>query len=225
MIASFVCNLAANRHLLQGGGGRGGGGGGAGGAVSPGAGGGPGEGGDGDGFSIVGLVIFLSVIYGLPCLSYFCMWIVFTISNKCCTKKKKKKNNEYEYVHNSKHVKKTDCDPFVDGQYSGYYKQYGKNYPMKNFRLQFEDNIVTGNGSDKVGDYNLKGVYSIKTQRMILDKTYIAGTGDRDQNLGHTVKIRLEYNLQKDEFKGDWHVKTHKYVGHGDMWWHKDQEL
>ena len=94
---------------------------------------------------------------------------------------------------------------------------------MKNFILRFEEGRVSGNGADKVGVYTIEGVYSEKTRRMGLDKKYILGTGDPKENLGHTVKIRLnshahfcDFNEEKSAFSGDWYVKTHKYEGCGD---------
>ena len=122
-----------------------------------------------------------------------------------------------EYVNDSKYVKNNNnyYNPFIDGGYSGYYKQYGQNHPMNRFGLKFVHNVVTGNGTDCVGDYKIRGIYSMETYRMALNKTYIRGTGNKYQNLGHTVRIRLEFNEKKNEFKGDWYVKTDKYEGCG----------
>ena len=106
--------------------------------------------------------------------------------------------------------------PFVNGPFVGSYQQYNRSHPMKTFNLRFDGlRTVTGSGSDTVGDYEINGVYSNNTSRMQLNKTYIRGTGDPSENLGHTVKIRLEWNAQKNEFNGPWYVKTYKYEGTG----------
>ena len=107
--------------------------------------------------------------------------------------------------------------PFIDGLYCGYYKQYGRNYPMVPFEMEFNDGAVTGQGYDCVGDYRINGIYSDKTGRMAFNKTYIKGTGDLSQNFGHTVKIRLQYQNKSisKKFEGRWYVKTHRYEGSG----------
>jgi len=106
---------------------------------------------------------------------------------------------------------------FVNGMYSGHYKQYGQSWPMKAFQMKFDSvkMSVSGDGSDCVGDYSISGIYSTETQRMQIHKTYVRGTGNPHENLGHTVKIRLQWNERKKQFEGPWYVKTYKYEGTG----------
>ena len=105
--------------------------------------------------------------------------------------------------------------PFIDGLYSGYYKQYNRNYSMRSFEMEFNDGVASGQGSDSVGDHRINGIYSDETRRMALDKTYIEGTGNLSENYGHTVKIRLQYQNESNRFEGRWYVKTYKYEGSG----------
>eukprot|EP01083_Nonionella_stella_P124737 376834_1 len=105
---------------------------------------------------------------------------------------------------------------FVIISFDGHYIQYGKQHPMHPFNLTFDGfNNVQDNGSDTVGQYNISGIYSKHTSRMQLNKTYIRGTGNALENLGHTVKIKLEWNRKKLQFEGPWYVYTHKYEGTG----------
>jgi hypothetical protein len=53
---------------------------------------------------------------------------------------------------------------------------------------------VTGSGSDDVGTHTIDGIYSMKTHRMGLTKTYQRRTGDSQQNLGHNVTIQMTWN-------------------------------
>ena len=120
------------------------------------------------------------------------------------------------YINDSKSIKDNGYDPFIDGKYFGYYKQYGSSHPMKPFDLLFIDGIVTGHGSDDIGDYNIMGIYSDATQRIALYKAYIKGTGDHIQNLGQTVQIKVEYHKSANMFKGNWYVKESKYEKRGE---------
>ena len=163
--------------------------------------------------------IMSGTIIGSFALCCICIWTYLyccIIKPQLQPKVKQITGSTEKYINDSKCVKNNDYNPFIDGNFSGYYKQYGKNYPIKNFELRFVDGMVSGNGEDKVGEYIIKGKYSEQTQRMALDKEYILGTGDPKENLGHTVNIRLEYNGNKSEFCGDWYVKTYKYEGSGE---------
>ena len=159
---------------------------------------------------VIIIAVIFGWIFGSVCLYCACGCVVIICERICCDGKDRNHIHNYnmqkcatpdEYVHDLEYVKQNDCDPFIDGEFSGNYKEYGKTYPMNNFQLNFIDGIVIGSGSDKVGDYDIKGIYSDDTQRMALDKTYIEGTGDCIENLGHTVKITLEFDIQKGEFK------------------------
>jgi hypothetical protein len=76
---------------------------------------------------------------------------------------------------------------------------------------------VTGAGSDTVGVYNMTGKFNSANGRLALDKTYIKGTGNVQENLGHTVKLMLTWENGKRWFDGAYFVLTWKYIG-SDKW-------
>ena len=107
-------------------------------------------------------------------------------------------------------------------KFSGEYEQYGRWHPMQNFDVQFseaDDNQrrrISGFGRDTVGKYVLKGKYYHGTARLSIEKQYESGTGDPSQNLGHTVRLHLEWVGSRQEFMGTFHVSTSKWTGSGD---------
>ena len=125
------------------------------------------------------------------------------------------------------------CDPwlypFIDGVYSGYYEQYGNKskFWRIGIKFNFETNEVTCKSSlyrdyndtmkDSIGDYKMHGHFNTENKRMILDKQYIADTGNSKENLGHQVRIRLRWNEKRYSFVGQYYVKTKKYQG-SDEW-------
>ena len=125
------------------------------------------------------------------------------------------------------------------GRWRGSYVQYNRFHDINEFSLRFEGGgRVTGNGSDDVGRYDLSG--SVRGAYLALSKKYIAGTGNRTENKGHTVQLRLQYK-QIDQtifapsthempsffrtqgiagswgFHGSWHVRTSSYSGNGEQ--------
>jgi hypothetical protein len=68
---------------------------------------------------------------------------------------------------------------------------------------------VSGHGSDDVGSYSIKGRWSSATGRLAFSKTYVRGTGNQRENLGHTVEYRGE--VQQGQLaagvRGTWYVK------------------
>eukprot|EP01083_Nonionella_stella_P168992 572009_1 len=156
----------------------------------------------------------------LCCLCICCVWCKCSSSCHSPTMTFEKSLDPDEWVKNHGISGKThegESNPFISGMYSGHYYQYGKTHAMQSFRLIFDGRYcgIQGNGRDTVGDYNIDGRYCTRTARMYLNKKYVHGTGNRSENLGHTVKIRLEWNNEKQQFEGPWHVKTHKYEGSG----------
>ena len=104
---------------------------------------------------------------------------------------------------------------FRNGMWASRYYQYGNwNGPFE-FVLSFdpETNRLKGWGWDNVGKFDITGTYSNKFYRMGITKTYVRGTGDTKQNLGHSVIIQLTGNAQTGKFEGKWYVSTHKYQG------------
>ena len=107
---------------------------------------------------------------------------------------------------------------FMSGKYGGFYAQYTKTHYIPRFTLNFEDGNVSGQGYDNVGSYNITGRYNDNNKRMALTKTYIHGTGNPNENMGHNVYLRLQWNEQSKRFEGKWYVKTIYYKGSG-MWY------
>ena len=117
------------------------------------------------------------------------------------------------FINDLKYIKYHDHEsnnPFIDGAYCGYYKDSRKYYDMNEFLITFMDGIVTGYGNDTIGDYDIKGIYSDKTQRMVFDQIYINSPGD-------SLMMRLEYHQDKQQFKGKWHGKEDKYESEGQL--------
>ncbi|CAF1562178.1 unnamed protein product [Didymodactylos carnosus] len=105
---------------------------------------------------------------------------------------------------------------FHSGSWSGEYFQdgYYHKLPECTIKFDYERSTLTGHGTDDVGDYTLTGVYSTRTLKMGIVKTYILGTGpNRQHNLGHNVNIHLEWNENEKDFQGKWYVRTSQYQG------------
>ena len=114
------------------------------------------------------------------------------------------------------------------------YWQYGRAHYIRAHRLQCTATTpdgtlgrVDGGGSDDVGEFTLSGTY--ESLRLVLTKTYIAGTGDPRENKGHTVRLRLTLTDLHAVvpavaappgtlgFFGTWHVRTSAYNGDAEM--------
>ncbi|CAF0904105.1 unnamed protein product [Adineta ricciae] len=110
---------------------------------------------------------------------------------------------------------KCDLSIFKCGFWKSHYFQYGKWHGPCRFSLKFIDNskTITGEGSDDVGKFTIRGVYSDQTGRLGLTKTYKKGTGNSSENLGHQVTIQLTWNQLNNRFEGTWYVQTSKYHG------------
>jgi len=103
---------------------------------------------------------------------------------------------------------------FQSGIWTGRYFQYGDWHGPYEMILNFDrQSIIAGWGTDDVGKFTVKGVYSRQTGRIGLTKTYQAGTGNVLENLGHEVKIQLTKNSRSQKFEGKWYVKTSNYGG------------
>lgn len=115
---------------------------------------------------------------------------------------------------------------FPSGTWVSRYYQYGKWHDPYELELSFdsENCQVTGSGSDDVGQFIIVGIYSTKTLRMGLKKTYKYGTGNPRENLGHTVAIQLKWNQERSCFLGKWFVQTSQYHGEN-MWELKFHEI
>ncbi|CAF1047009.1 unnamed protein product [Adineta steineri] len=112
-------------------------------------------------------------------------------------------------------ILKSDTSMFKSGYWKSQYFQYGKWHGPCRFSLTFENSSTTvkGTGSDDIGKFTINGVYSHETSRLGLSKKYQLGTGNKTQNLGHTVTIQLTWNKSSNQFEGKWYVRTNKYHG------------
>jgi hypothetical protein len=121
----------------------------------------------------------------------------------------------------------------ASGKYEGCFRQYNVFTRVPRFRLSVDGEKLSGHGYDAIGEYTLKG--EIAGQYVALKKKYVLGTGNRKENKGHTVYMKLKYceiaagnpaakqaleqhsgRVQpKFWFMGTWRVSTSNYVGDG----------
>lgn len=106
-------------------------------------------------------------------------------------------------------------NPFTTGVWSFQYYQYRKWRGPFRVEISFNHSIAVGKGTDDVGDFTLDGTFSWTSKRLALTQTYVKGTGDPKENLGHQSIIQLEWNADTNQFEGMWYVRTHKYRGSG----------
>ena len=84
------------------------------------------------------------------------------------------------------------------------------------FEMEFRNGKVDGSGTDDVGVYTIAGVYSNDNLRVAFGKTYVRGTGNPSENLGHTVEYRGQRAANAGQgFRGTWYVHTTRYKGQG----------
>ncbi|CAF3707252.1 unnamed protein product [Rotaria socialis] len=102
---------------------------------------------------------------------------------------------------------------FQSGVWSGRYFQYEAWHDPQQLWLSFDSNSFTinGHGSDDVGRYTVTGKYSTTTNEIELIKAYQQGTGDEEENLGHSVTIEVTWDSNKQLFSGNWYVDTNSY--------------
>ncbi len=102
---------------------------------------------------------------------------------------------------------------FQSGIWSGRYYQNENWHDPRQLSLSFDSNSFTiiGNGSDDVGAYNVSGRYSTTTNEIELIKTYQLGTGDEQENLGHSVTIEVTWDPEKQLFAGNWYLNKSSY--------------
>ncbi|UJR06977.1 hypothetical protein I4U23_011265 [Adineta vaga] len=126
--------------------------------------------------------------------------------------------NNLEFINkNSSETIHSIKDPFENGIWSLRYHQYNKWHGPYNLALTFNHSLdeITGRGTDDVGDFTINGVFSSINLRLDLIQTYKKGTGDPNENLGHTSTIQMTWNSTKNQFEGTWYVQTYKYSGNG----------
>ncbi|CAF1173020.1 unnamed protein product, partial [Adineta steineri] len=145
-----------------------------------------------------------------------CVLIIFGIACYYIRRQGSPAHSNATYVDlPSNEVQLQESNQFISGVWSCQYYQYNIWHGRYRFSLVFDSETqkVTGNGSDNVGVYTIEGIYSSRTNRMGLIKTYQKGTGNPIQNLGHDVTIQVVWNSNQRQFKGKWYVRTNKYSG------------
>ena len=126
------------------------------------------------------------------------------------------------------------------GNYVGLYVQYHRVHAIPAQQLACTPSnadathgTVSGFGHDDVGQFTVQGQYA--NSRMALRKQYIRGTGNPNENFGHTVQLRLtrcelaaalprhlrveQWGVPSGQvgFVGTWHVRTPGYSGDAEM--------
>ena len=135
------------------------------------------------------------------------------------------------------------------GNFVGLYWQHGRAHPIPAQTLEcrpssaaegcfVEDllpwGMIAGGGYDDVGSFNVLGSYS--SARVALTKRYVRGTGNPNENKGHSVELRLQLadlHASSPErahdlrlfgcpegsigYFGSWHVRTGQYRGDAEM--------
>lgn len=107
---------------------------------------------------------------------------------------------------------------FQSGIWTGRYLQYGRWHGPHEMSLRFDPHstIISGWGSDDVGKFTVKGIYSHQTRRIGLTKTYQPGADKKTQHLGHDAEIQLTETVRQTStqlFEGKWYVQTLQYHG------------
>ena len=169
----------------------------------------------------------------LPCASFAERWDALDANGSACARE------AYLKIVTGTEQMATPVGATPAGNYVGLYWQYGRAFPVPAQRLQCSARgptagIGQGNGTDKVGKFRLTGRYELA--RLLLKKKYVLGTGNKKENLGQTVQLRLHCcELMAAVpghaaelcawgappgvvgFYGTWHVRTAKYNGDGEM--------
>ena len=170
----------------------------------------------------IGWIVAGSVIGGLFALAAIIFLIVW-----CCRRRQRHQSsdsNMKEAFLDPKSSKsntsnyETYSDDFrKNGTWTTRYNQYGKWHGPHRVSLNFDRNLnqVAGKGSDDVGQFVINGYLSADNQSLSLRKTYESGTGDVQENFGHTVTLQLTWNPSHSQFEGKWSVSTSRYAGDG----------
>ena len=161
--------------------------------------------------------LVLGLVFGI--LGGICFFICVFVSIVKCSRGRPFHSNE-RFIKPPRNTVDTDFKLgliFESGPWLSRYFQYTTWHGYHQQTLNFDTKTltVTGSGKDDVGEFTIKGGYSIDLQRLALRKTYRLGTGNITQNLGHTVLIQVTWNPNQNQFVGKWYVRTHKYQGEG----------
>ncbi|UJR31034.1 hypothetical protein I4U23_018544 [Adineta vaga] len=104
---------------------------------------------------------------------------------------------------------------FQSGIWSSRHIQYGIWHGFYRLTLTFDPQLlkVTGAGSDSSGVFTVDGIYSVKTKRISLIKTYHLEANKRSENFKYQMIIQLRWNCKTSQFEGKWYVRTKTYRG------------
>ena len=147
----------------------------------------------------------VAVIFGISAVIFIYHWC-----------KRQSIPTHESYVNSpASEIETQDLDCFESGLWTSRYYQYNGWHGPYRLSLLFnpETRSVSGSGSDDVGTYTIVGIYSTRTNRMGLTKSYQTGTGDLQENLGHNVTIQMAWNSIQSQFEGRWFVRTNAYSG------------
>jgi hypothetical protein len=116
---------------------------------------------------------------------------------------------------NANEQKVNDVTLFQSGIWLARYLQYDEWHGPHQFSLVFDHQSmkVRGSGSDDIGIFKIRGIYSNKTNEISLTKRYQPNTDDPSENFEHTVSIELTWNEDSEQFEGKWYVETSEYHG------------
>jgi len=130
-----------------------------------------------------------------------------------------------------------------EGAWRGVYTQAAADHNVCEFTLRFvpgeeteEVGRVTGEGTDDVGHYRIRGKYHAPSQRVAFSKTYAAGSRNARgrvsrQNKGHRVEYRGAMQALATGLRGTWSIQSRlgNHSGRFHLWpvmegWNTEQE-
>ena len=109
-----------------------------------------------------------------------------------------------------------DVTMFKSGSWYSRYLYYAKWHGPDHCSLSFDQqqSTVTGAGLDDLGAFTMSGIFSARTGRMGLTKTYTPDTVAYGlAQPKHEITIQLIWNPHTRQFEGKWYVQTNKYRG------------
>ncbi|CAF4064640.1 unnamed protein product [Rotaria sp. Silwood2] len=151
----------------------------------------------------VGGVISIAILVGF-CVCFFTCILPCMKGRPLCFPK--------FYIHGAIPMGSDISDSiFISGTFASYHYISGEYYGPYDIGLGFypeADHIVHGKGKDDIGIYVITGIYSRKTLRMSLKLHYQLGTGNPEENLGHTAIVQVKWNRSNEQFEGKYYVRN-----------------
>lgn len=169
--------------------------------------------------SNIGIIIgsVIGGVVGLLCLCGFCFIII--CSWFTCLKGTPFRSNKV-YVHQGFRTRNDlSAHIFQPSSLSAFLYNDGSWYGPYYLTLGFypeADYTVHGKGSDHLGAFVVKGVYSPRTLRMAFDKIYQSGS----ENHGDSMTVQVEWKVDTESFEGKCYLRgnrrheEHKYMIH-----------